>query len=80
MISPIVEYILSTERITISACSLHPLLIKFQTYFMQRFSSTTSMDMSLLYDVLKYYVYEKGCFICFIYLILSPYFILYHGV
>ena len=43
MFSPIVEYKLSIERINMSACSLHPLLIKFQTYFMERFSSTTSM-------------------------------------
>ena len=28
----------------------------------QRFSSTTSMALSLLYDVLKY-VYDKGCYI-----------------
>ena len=48
MFSPIVEYILSIERNTISACSLHPLLIKFYIYFMQRFSSTTSMGYEFI--------------------------------
>ena len=63
MFSTIVENTLSIERITISAWSLYSLLIKFQIYFMQSFSSITFMDMSLLYDVLKYYVYDKEFYI-----------------
>ena len=30
---------------------------------MQRFSSTTSIGYEFKYDVLKYYVYDKGCYI-----------------
>ena len=63
MFSPIVEYILSIERITISACSLHPLLLKFQIYLCNVFQVLHLWDVSLLSDVLKYYVDDKGCYI-----------------
>ena len=60
MFSPIGEYILSIERITIPACSLHPLLINFQTYFMQRFEFFPKVYERVIYNNLLDFIMENN--------------------